>query len=174
MKYKGWWVLFVLLFICTLAQANEKTVYVSVPSVNVRIGAGTQYKVVKSVPIGYPLRILIEQDDWYQVELKDNTVGWVYKTMVTTEIPPVVKIEQLESMLKIQASEFESTRMQLQSQTDLNADLEKKLEETQQELDKLVRKNKDLERQDHIKLAGIGIGILFLGWIAGFFVSAES
>ncbi len=168
MKYKGWWVLFVLLFISTLAQANEKIVYVSVPSVNLRIGAGTQYKVVKSVPIGYPLKILVDQDDWYQVELKDKTVGWVYKTMVTTDIPPVVKIEQLESMLKTQASEFDNTRMQLRAQTDLNADLERKLEETQQELDKLVRKNKELARQDHIKLAGIGIGILFLGWIAGF------
>jgi uncharacterized protein YgiM (DUF1202 family) len=169
MKYTSWWVLLILFFISTLALANEKIVYVSVPSVNVRIGAGTQYKVVKSVPIGYPLRIVIDKEEWYQVELKDKTVGWVYKTMVTTDIPPAVKIEQLESRLKSQAAEFERTGMQLQEQTDLNSKLDKKLEETQQELDKLVRKNKELERQDHIKLAGIGIGLLILGWIAGFF-----
>ncbi|MGA1840163.1 MAG: SH3 domain-containing protein [bacterium] len=169
MKYICLWVFIVSLLISTLALAAGKTVYVSVPSVNVRIGAGTQYKVVKSVPIGYPLRLLVEKDEWYQVELKDKTVGWVYKTMVTTDIPPVVKIEQLESMLRNQADEFERTRTKLQGQTDLNAKLEKKLEETQEELDKLARKNKELEKQDHIKLAGIGIGLLILGWIGGFF-----
>lgn len=168
MKHIGWWVISVFLFISTLALATERTVYVNFPSVNIRAEAGTKYKVIESVTIGHPLKVLDVQDEWYQVKLEDNTIGWVYKTMVSDEIPPVVRIEQLETKLKGQAAEFKEARIQLQAQTDLNSKLDKKLGEIQQEYDKAVRKNKELERQVHIKLAGIGIGILFLGWIAGF------
>jgi uncharacterized protein YgiM (DUF1202 family) len=66
MKRINLWATLALLLITTLSHAEEKTVYVNVPSMNIRAEAGTQYDVVKSVPSGYSLKILDEQDNWYK------------------------------------------------------------------------------------------------------------
>jgi len=157
-----------LFIITSLGHAGENIVFVNVPSLNIRAEPGTEYPVVKSVPIGYPLKILAETEKWYKVELKDKSVGWTYKTMLTDDTPAPIKLGQLETKYNTQSIEFEQTKEELQAQTKLNTRLNSQLKETRQELDKFMRKNRDLERQDHIKLAGIGIVILLLGWGAGF------
>ena len=164
-------ILTVLLCLCllpSLVRAAEKITYVNVPSVNIRANAGTEFDVIKSVPIGYSLKILSEKEKWLQVELKDKTVGWVYKTMVTDEIPVPIRFKELELQFNTQAVEFEETKKELMIQTNLNAQLESKLKETQQKLDEVTRKNQLLERMNLIKLAGIGIVILLLGWAGGY------
>jgi len=112
-------------------HAEEKIVYVNVPSVNVRADAGTEYMVIKSVPIGDPLRVLAEKEKWVQVELKDKTVGWVYNTMVTDNIPLPIRINQLESRLKTQVVEFDHTKKRRQDQTDINAQLNSRCKDAQ-------------------------------------------
>jgi hypothetical protein len=74
----------------------------------------------------------------------------------------------LESKIENQADALEQTRKQLQTQLTLNTKLDKKLEQTQQELDKLVRENMALESQERIKLTILGLIILAVGWVAGF------
>jgi uncharacterized protein YgiM (DUF1202 family) len=157
-----------LLLAALPVHAEEKIVYVNVPSVNIRADAGTEYMVIKSVPIGDPLRVLAEKEKWVQVESKDKTVGWVYNTMVTNDIPLPIRINQLESRLKTQIVEFDHTKKQLQDQTDINARLNSRLNEAQQELETLKRKNHQLESLDRITMAGIGIVLLLLGWGGGF------
>jgi uncharacterized protein YgiM (DUF1202 family) len=168
MRHICWRVVLVLLFITTLARAEERMVYVNVPSVNIRAEAGTRYKVIKSVSTGYPLKVLAEQQKWYQVELKDKKVGWVFKSMVTDAVPLAFQIKQLETKLATQANEFEQTRKQLQAQINFNAKLNKELEDKQQELDKLTRQHQQLQQRDRIKIAVMVVGIILLGWAAGF------
>jgi len=168
MARKALWLALMVLLAVLPVHAEEKIVYVNVPSVNVRADAGTEYMVIKSVPIGDPLRVLAEKEKWVQVESKDKTVGWVYNTMVTDNIPLPIRINQLESRLKTQVVEFDHTKKRLQDQTDINAQLNSRLNEAQQELETLKRKNHQLESLDRITMAGIGIVLLLLGWGAGF------
>lgn len=168
MVRKVLWLALMVLLAALPVRAEERIVYVNVPSVNVRADAGTEYMVIKSVPLGDPLRVLAEKEKWVQVELKDKTVGWVYNTMVTDNIPLSIRINQMESKLKTQAFEFEHAKKQLQDQTNINAQLNRRLKEAQQELDTLKRKNSQLESLDRITLAGIGIVLLLLGWGGGF------
>ena len=168
MVRKGLCLALMVFFVALPVRAEERIVYVNVPSVNVRADAGTEYMVIKSVPLGDALRVVAEREKWLQVELKDKTVGWVYNTMVTDNIPLPIRINQLESRLKTQAVEFELTKEQLQEQTDKNAQLNSRLKDAQQELDTLKRKNHQLESLDRITLAGIGIVLLLLGWGGGF------
>lgn len=168
MVRKGLWLALVVFLAALPVRAEERIVYVNVPSVNVRADAGTEYMVIKSVPLGDPLKVLAEREKWVKVALQDKTVGWVYNTMVTDNIPLPIRINQLESRLKTQAAEFELTKEQLQDQTDKNAQLNSRLKDAQQELDTLKRKNHQLESLDRITLAGIGIVLLLLGWGGGF------
>jgi CRISPR/Cas system CSM-associated protein Csm5 (group 7 of RAMP superfamily) len=123
---------------------------------------------MKSVPLGYPLKVLEENERWYKVELKDKTAGWVYKTMVFNDVPLPLKISELESKLKEKTSEFEEIKSKFEVQAALNSELDKNLKETQQELNTSLQKNEKFEKQHDLKLAAIGIIILILGWGGGF------
>jgi uncharacterized protein YgiM (DUF1202 family) len=168
MKRIIWWAGLVILLVAGLGQAEERMVYVNVPSVNIRAEAGTQYEIIRSVSNGYPLKVLAEQEKWYQVELKDKVVGWVYKTMVTSDMPDAAKIARLESKLKLQAADLAEAKHQLQLQIKLNSKLDKQLAEARAMGDELARQNQKLKERERVKLAGIGIGILLLGWGFGF------
>jgi len=50
--------------------------------VNIRKGPGTNYAVLTILKAGEPVKALGKQGDWYQVQLQDGRVGWVYGTLV--------------------------------------------------------------------------------------------
>lgn len=51
--------------------------------VNIRTGPGTQYDIMTQVNRGEILEALNKSGDWYNVRLKDGTVGWIYASYVT-------------------------------------------------------------------------------------------
>lgn len=51
--------------------------------VNMRDGAGTNYKVVVSLNNGTKISILDKSGDWYKVSTSDNIVGWVNKDFIS-------------------------------------------------------------------------------------------
>jgi uncharacterized protein YgiM (DUF1202 family) len=146
----------------------DQTVYVNYQSVNIRTYPNTGSNVIRSVPLGEALKVLEETERWYKVKLKDNTMGWIYKTMVINDIPAPIKIVEIESKLEGKTRELEDIKSKFEAQAALNAELDKNLKEIQLELDKSVRKNREFERQHDLKLAAIGIIILLLGWAAGY------
>ncbi len=168
MKRVIWQVALVILLITSTVAAEEKMVYVNVPTVNIRTNAGTQYGVHRVVAVGYPLKVVLIQGSWYRVELKDKSIGWVHKNTVTKDMPDVTKIAQLESKLALQTTELEKTEKQLKQSIELAAKLNKQLEEIRLETKALSAQNQKLEGSERLKVAGIGIGILLLGWGLGF------
>lgn len=71
----------------------EEATYVSFPSgkllsirgnrVNIRSGPGTTYPVLTTLSKGQRVKALGKQGEWYQVQLADGRVGWVYATLVS-------------------------------------------------------------------------------------------
>ncbi len=163
-----WRVALATLFIVTLAQAQEDIVYVNVPTVNIRVNAGTQYAVHKVVQVGDPLKVLEKQDSWYKVELEDKSLGWVHKNTVTNDMPDVAKIAQLQLKLETQTDEFMQGKKQLQQYTDINSKLNKQVQEALLEVDRLNQQNKKLKNLEKVKSAGIIIVVLLIGWGLGF------
>jgi uncharacterized protein YgiM (DUF1202 family) len=166
-----WRTALAILLIATLAraQAAGDIVYVNVPTVNIRVDAGTQYAVHKVVKVGDALKILEEQGSWYKVELEDKSAGWVHKNTVTEDMPDVAKIAQLESKLETQTTELVQYKSQLKQYTDTNSKLNKQVQEAMLEVDKLSQQNKKFKSLERIKSAGIIIVVLLLGWGLGFF-----
>lgn len=168
MKHVIWQIALAMLLITTSVQAEEKIVYVNVPTVNIRTNAGTQHAVHKVVAVGYPLKVLLKQGSWYKVELKDNSLGWVHKNTVTEDMPDVTKIAQLESKLATKTTELEQTKRQLGQNLGLTSKLNKQLKKARLEVEELSLENKKMEKLKRIKSAGIIIGVLLLGWGLGF------
>ena len=50
---------------------------------NVRNGAGTNYKVIKTLPKGTSVNICDTSGSWYYIKLSSSSYGYVYKTYVT-------------------------------------------------------------------------------------------
>ncbi len=59
-----------------------KTITVVGTRVNVRSGPGTNYSIVTSLTKGVRLKALGKQGSWYQIQLPDGRVGWVYERLV--------------------------------------------------------------------------------------------
>jgi uncharacterized protein YgiM (DUF1202 family) len=53
-------------------------------STTVRTGPGTEHNPLTSVPRGTTVVILAQRDDWYQVAMSDNKVGWISSKLVST------------------------------------------------------------------------------------------
>lgn len=62
-------------------------VRVSVSTLNVRSGPGTNRQVINTVRKGNVLLVLAEESGWYYVQLPDGTSGWVMKVYVTVLEP---------------------------------------------------------------------------------------
>jgi uncharacterized protein YgiM (DUF1202 family) len=58
-------------------------VRVSQVSVNLRDGAGTNFRVIGTVHLGDMLNLLTELREWYRVQTADGLIGWVSKASVT-------------------------------------------------------------------------------------------
>lgn len=62
---------------------TPKAMVVSGRRVNVRTGPGTTYSVLTTVQGGLEVKALGMQGDWYQVQLPDGKVGWIYGELLT-------------------------------------------------------------------------------------------
>lgn len=66
-----------------MAFPAAKTFTVQGARVNIRSGPGTTYSVITVVSAGQRLKGLGKQGDWYQVELPDGRIGWIFSSLVT-------------------------------------------------------------------------------------------
>ncbi len=88
--------------ICLLPQLSfAKTGYVSdMLLLTFRQGPGNSYAVIKTLKSNTPVSILDEKDDFYQVELQSNEIGWVDKKFIIFELPKTFIIDQLKQKNK--------------------------------------------------------------------------
>lgn len=66
-----------------VAFPSPKTLVVKGTRVNIRSGPGTNYSILTTLSRGEEVKGLGKQGQWYQVQLSDGKVGWVYATLVT-------------------------------------------------------------------------------------------
>jgi N-acetylmuramoyl-L-alanine amidase len=71
----------------TTALANYQMITVRASVLNVRQGPGLSYNVMAQVQSGQKYTILSSRNDWYQIRLDNNRIGWVASWLVdNTEV----------------------------------------------------------------------------------------
>ena len=74
----------------TVAKTTSKTMYVTASTLNVRSGAGTNYKVVTQVKKNVSVNVTQTKDSWSKVTV-GNKVGWVSTKYLTNKKPVAPK-----------------------------------------------------------------------------------
>lgn len=73
---------------------------------NLRAGAGTQFKILGAIETGDQMDVLARGESWTRVKTADGKTGWIPAGYLETEPPPTLRLAQLET-------ETESLRTQL-------------------------------------------------------------
>ncbi len=77
---------------------------------NLRSGAGTEFKILGVVKTGDELKVLSSSDSWTLVERKDGKNGWIPAGFLETEPPHSLRLEMLESETATLRNELENVR----------------------------------------------------------------
>ncbi|MFZ5986279.1 MAG: SH3 domain-containing protein [Bacillota bacterium] len=59
---------------------------VNASTLNVREGAGTEYKIVDKLDRGEKVSILAKENGWYKIKMSNGTIGWVSSTYISTDV----------------------------------------------------------------------------------------
>lgn len=87
------------------AQLENKTFgIVTARALNVRTGAGTQYKAVTSIKKHTIVNILSTENGWYNVELSNGKKGWVSKEYIYTNSSSTITATTTARSLKVRTS----------------------------------------------------------------------
>jgi uncharacterized protein YgiM (DUF1202 family) len=164
---------FSLFFIFTLAlsiifltclDGMAKTMYVTESTwVKVNSGPGTEYKVIARVRSGDPVTVLDQAGSWYHIRTSQDEEGWMMAALLTEGKPLTEQVNTLTSKTT------EQSRLITQL-TEENKSLKKYAQLAESNSAELKRlKDENLRLKDHQDLlwAGVGAGILFIGWIIG-------
>lgn len=85
------------LFFSTPLLAAE---YLSVTTdnANVRTGPGTNYPASMELFLGYPLKVLKTQGEWYKITDFENDTGWIHKSIVKKNNSVIVNAQKSLNM----------------------------------------------------------------------------
>jgi len=103
--------------------------------INMRSGAGNEYRIEEILETGTALQTLAREGEWTQVRLADSTTGWVRSQYLTDTPVAAVRLEEARNQLQQAQARVGELETQLeQSRASLAAARERvqALEETQQ------------------------------------------
>ena len=64
---------------------------------NLRAGAGTQFKILGSIRTGDSVTVLGTHESWTRVETTDHKIGWIPGGYLESEPPPKLRLQQAET-----------------------------------------------------------------------------
>ena len=64
---------------------------------NLRSGAGTEFKILGAVETGDEVQVLSTQSKWTRVQTADGKMGWIPAGYLENEPPPTLRLLQVET-----------------------------------------------------------------------------
>jgi SH3 domain protein len=167
--------LFVSTLCLPLEAAAQEVGYVrSYIRLNLRSGAGTQYKILGAVETGDELRILSRGESWTRVETKEGQIGWIPAGYLETEPPPELRLEQLEAETDTLRTALEELRTEAAQLREENATLTANDSGQREEIEALKIDNYELRAGSRYQEWITGALILVLGMLLGAFLHRNS
>jgi SH3 domain protein len=169
----------VFLLVCTsslvtTAAAEEIGWVRSFIRLNLRSGAGTQFKILGAVETGDELRILTRKESWTRVQATDGNVGWIPAGYLETEPPPTLRLQQLETETSTLRASLEEIRAEASQLRESNATLSSTDSGQREEIESLKIDNYELRAGSRYQEWITGALILTLGMLVGAFLHRNS
>jgi uncharacterized protein YgiM (DUF1202 family) len=123
---------------------------------NLRSGAGTQYRIIGSLAPGDPVQVLERGDGWTRVRIGGGTEGWIAAGYLEPVAPPLERVDDLEGELQRARAELEGLTREAERLRSSNESLSSDDSAQREELGRLTREN-----------AKLRAGERWAEWIAG-------
>ena len=172
---KRYWLIGLILFLSNLllsAKIQAKTFYVSDTTLtaNVRTGPSFENRIIAMLQSGTKVTLTREEGGWSEVALDDGRRGWILKNYLSDRPPwrdTAQKLASENQSLQIQVASLKESQQSLSYE---NNKLRAELQDTSQKLDQLQRGSKNMKTSYNLRWFLGGAGVLFTGWILGFWM----
>ena len=134
---------------------------------NLRSGAGTQYKIIGAVQTGDQLNVLASRESWTRVETPDKKIGWIPAGYLENEPPPKLRLKQVETEAATLGTQLEELRAEAIKLRETNATLSSNDSGQREEIEALKIENFELRAGARYQEWITGALILALGMIVG-------
>lgn len=141
---------------------------------NLRSGAGTQFKIIESVETGDQMEVLSRGASWTRVQTVSGKTGWIPAGYLETEPPPTIRLAQLETEAATLRSQLESIGTEAAGLRESNATLSSTDSGQREEIESLKIENYELRAGSRYQEWITGALILASGMILGAFLHRNS
>lgn len=134
---------------------------------NLRAGAGTEFKIIAGVETGDELRVLSTGESWTRVETSDGQIGFIPAGYLETEPPPTLRLAMLETETTTLKAELDETQNEAARLRESNATLGATDSGQREEIEALKIDNYELRAGTRYQEWITGALILTLGMLVG-------
>ena len=134
---------------------------------NLRAGAGTQFKIIAGVETGDELRVLNTGESWTRVETSEGKIGWIPAGYLETKPPPTLRLAMLETETVDLRTELEGTQSEAARLRESNATLGATDSGQREEIESLKIDNYELRAGTRYQEWITGALIMILGMVVG-------
>jgi SH3 domain protein len=124
--------------------ARSESGWVRGAPLNLRTGAGDEYRIVGLVQPGEPLEVLERTSDWTRVRTGEGKEGWIPAGYLGADAPPHQRVAQLESEVGKLRAALDETRAEATRLRASQAALTDSDGSRRDELERLTRENAKL------------------------------
>ena len=149
------------------AAAVEQAWVRSEIRLNVRTGAGTQFRIVSAIATGDEVAVLKRTEKWTQVRLANGDEGWIPVGYLKPDPPPTIRLLQLEKEVAELSERLSKTSNEAGDLRTSNESLAAKDEEQRGEIERLTFDNLKLRAGARWPEMIAGASILAAGMIIG-------
>jgi len=141
---------------------------------NLRRGASTEYKIIGSVSSHQPVTVLGRENGWTHVKLQDGRQGWIPGGYLSSDPPPAVRLEQLETEARTLRERLEKTEDEAERLLSENRSFESSDTEQRERIAQLTTENHELRSLVRWREWVTGASILVIGMIVGAILGRSS
>lgn len=152
--------------IASVAAAEQGWVHGQL-RLNLRTGAGNEYRIIGTVATGDAVQVLHKAEDWTRIQTADGKVGWIPGGYVEPTPPPITRLATAEAKAVSLEAELEKLRGETTSLRETNTALSENDAGQEQKLETLELENLRLRAVSRYQEWLTGAALLVGGMLAG-------
>ncbi len=157
-----------LIVLSSASLCHAEKAYVSGHrEIMLRSGPSVEHRILAVLQTGNEMEAVSEEGEYSLVVLPDGRQGYVLKSFLTGEAPPLRMIEELTAKVESQATELAALRGRNTELLAANETLTKNSSNDNRVLRRLQQESSDLQRDIRLRWFLAGAGVLLAGWLMG-------